>query len=165
VSASDLELDVVVERGPWPDRPAIEDLARRAVTAALAAASDRPGGPIEIGLLLTDDAGIRALNRQWRGQDKATNVLSFPAPEHLDRPGPRPLGDVALAGETVQREAEAEGKTFADHAAHLVVHGTLHLLGYDHELEAQAEIMEALEVRALATLGIADPYRGNGSVI
>jgi probable rRNA maturation factor len=160
VSAIDLELDIVVERGPWPDRSAIEDLARRAVTAALAAASDSPVGPIEIGVLLTDDAGIRALNRQWRGQDKPTNVLSFPAPEHPGRPGPRPLGDVALAGETVLREAEAEGKTFADHVAHLLVHGALHLLGYDHELEAQAEIMEALEVRALATLGIADPYRG-----
>ena len=160
MSAPDLELDIVVERGAWPDLSAPEDLARRAVTAALATVSDSPAGPIQISLLLTDDAGVRALNRQWRGQDKSTNVLSFPAPAHPTPPGPRPLGDVALACETVLREAEAEGKTFADHLAHLLVHATLHLLGYDHELEAQAEIMEALEVRALATLGIADPYRG-----
>jgi probable rRNA maturation factor len=160
VSAPDLELDVLVEGGPWQDPSAVEDLARRAVTAALSTASDSPTGPIQVGLLLTDDAGVRALNRQWRGQDKPTNVLSFPAPTHPARTGPRPLGDVALAYETVLREAEAEGKTFADHLAHLLVHATLHLLGYDHELEAQAEIMEALEVRALATLGIADPYRG-----
>ena len=157
---SGIELDVSVEGGAWPEGSAMEDLARRAMTAALAAAADRPDGPVEISLLLTDDAGIRALNRQWRGKDAPTNVLSFPAPEHPDVPGPRLLGDVALAHETVRREAEAEGKSFEDHVAHLLVHGALHLLGYDHELEAQAEIMEALEVKALAALGIADPYRG-----
>jgi probable rRNA maturation factor len=160
VSAVDLTLDVIVAAGAWPDAPALERLAHWASSAALTTVSDAPAGPVEISMLFTDDAGVRELNRQWRGQDKATNVLSFPAPEASGVPGPRLLGDVALAYETMEREADAEGKRFEDHLAHLVVHGTLHLLGYDHELEAQAEIMEALEVKALATLGIADPYRG-----
>jgi probable rRNA maturation factor len=157
VSERDLAVDIVAEAGSWPD---LEDLARRAIAAAFATASDAPQGPLEISLLLTDDAGIRALNRQWRGQDKPTNVLAFPAPERRVGSGPRLLGDVALAFETVRDEAEAEGKRFEDHVAHLLVHGALHLLGYDHELEGQAEIMEALEVKALAALGVADPYRG-----
>ena len=114
---------------------------------------------VEITLLLTDDAGIRALNRDFRGRDKPTNVLSFPSPAQPGAPGPRHLGDIALACETLALEANEEGKSLQDHATHLIVHGTLHLLGYDHELEAQAEIMEALEVKALAALGIADPYR------
>ena len=160
MSAVDLAVDLVVGEGAWPDPAALEGIAERAMAAALAAASDSPPDPVEISLLLTDDAAIRQLNRQWRGQDKPTNVLSFPAPESPGVPGRRLLGDVALAYETVLREAEAEGKRFEDHFAHLLVHGALHLLGYDHELEAQAEIMEALEVKALATLGIADPYRG-----
>ncbi|HEX2137237.1 MAG TPA: rRNA maturation RNase YbeY [Microvirga sp.] len=160
MSAPAVALEMSVEAGAWPEGGAMEDLARRAFTAALAAAADRPAGPVEISLLLTDDEGIRALNRQWRGKDGPTNVLSFPAPEQPGVPGPRLLGDVALAYETVRREAEAEGKRFEDHVAHLLVHGALHLLGYDHELEGQAEIMEALEVKALAALGIADPYRG-----
>lgn len=157
MSERDLAVDIVAEADSWPD---LEDLARRAMAAALATVSDAPQGPLEISLLLTDDAGIRALNRQWRGQDKPTNVLSFPVPERRVGPGPRLLGDVALAFETVRAEAEAEGKRFEDHVAHLLVHGALHLLGYDHELEGQAEIMEALEVKALAALGVADPYRG-----
>ena len=89
----------------------------------------------------------------------ATNVLSFPANPPPGTPGRQPLGDVALAFGTVAREAESESKTLADHATHLIVHGVLHLLGYDHETEAEAEIMEALEVETLARLGIADPYR------
>jgi len=157
VTPPDLELDIAVEAGAWPE--AMEDLARRAFTAALGLAPDAPPGPVAVSLLLTDDAGIRALNRQWRGQDKPTNVLSFPAPSH-PAPGPRLIGDVALGYETVRREAVAEAKPLEDHVAHLAVHGALHLVGYDHELEGQAEIMEALEVKALASLGIADPYRG-----
>jgi probable rRNA maturation factor len=161
MSAVDLELDLAVEGGAWPEPAGLEELAHRAMTAALATASDAPADPVEISVLLTDDAAIRELNRHWRGQDKPTNVLSFTAPEPPPgAPGRRLLGDVALAYETVLREAEAENKRFEDHLAHLLVHGALHLLGYDHELEAQAEIMEALEVKALATLGIADPYRG-----
>jgi probable rRNA maturation factor len=154
-----IELDIAVEGGGWASLPEVEELARRAVEAALGAASDAARGPVEISLLLADDAAVQALNREWRGQDKPTNVLSFPAPEQPGAPGPRHLGDVALAYETLVREAQREGKSLRNHAAHLIVHGTLHLLGYDHELEGQAEIMEALEAKALARLGIADPYR------
>jgi probable rRNA maturation factor len=160
VRSFELILDVIVEGGAWPDTDLMEALARRAMTAALNVASDAPEGGIEISLLLTDDAGIRSLNREWRGQDKPTNVLSFPAPPQPGVPGLRLLGDVALADGTVRREAETEGKAFEDHVTHLLVHGILHLLGYDHELEGQADIMEALEVKVLAGLGIADPYRG-----
>jgi len=154
-----IALDVMVEAGDWAGLGSPEALGRRAVEAAFGAASDAPRDDVEITLLLTDDAGIRALNRDFRGQDKPTNVLSFPSAAQPGAPGPLHLGDIALAGETLAREADEAGKSLHDHAAHLIVHGTLHLLGYDHELEAQAEIMEALEVKALAALGIADPYR------
>jgi probable rRNA maturation factor len=154
-----IDLDVIAEAGEWSRLESPEDLARRAVEAAFGVASDAPREDVEISLLLTDDEGIRDLNRAWRGKDKPTNVLSFPAPEQPGMQNPRHLGDMALGFETLVREAEEEKKSLADHFAHLVVHGTLHLLGYDHELEAQAEIMESLEVKALATLGIADPYR------
>jgi probable rRNA maturation factor len=161
---SALDLDVAVEGGAWadlggPDAGDVETIARRAVAAALAVASDAPRGPVEVSLLLTDDAGVRALNAAWRDKDRPTNVLSFPAPAQPGVPGPRHLGDIALAFETLEREARDEGKTLADHAAHLIVHGTLHLLGYDHESTGEAEIMEALEVKALKSLKIADPYR------
>jgi probable rRNA maturation factor len=154
-----IELDLMIEAGDWSRLGDPEALARRAVEAAFAAAADAPRDAVEISLLLTDDKGVRELNRAWRGKDKPTNVLSFPAPEQPVLPGPRHLGDIALAYDTLAREAEDESKSLADHLSHLVVHGTLHLLGYDHELEAEAEIMEGLEVKALATLGIADPYR------
>lgn len=109
----------------------------------------------EISILLCDDAEIRTLNNQWRGFDKPTNVLSFPAPgEHESLP----LGDIAVAFETCEREARADGKTVDDHVTHLVVHGVLHLMGYDHETEPEAEEMEDTERRILRTLGIADPY-------
>ena len=109
---------------------------------------------------MTDDAEMRALNRAWRGKDSSTNVLSFPAGYS---PGaivsePRPLGDVVLAAETVLAEAADRDIPAADHAAHLVVHGMLHLLGFDHERDEDAEAMEALETEVLSTIGIADPY-------
>jgi probable rRNA maturation factor len=154
-----IELDVIIAEGEWSRLGDPEALARRAVEAAFAAASDAPRESTEISVLLTDDVNIRNLNREWRGQDKPTNVLSFPAPDQPEQPGPRHLGDIALAFETLLHESESESKTLSDHFSHLVVHGTFHLLGYDHELEAEAEIMEALEVKALAALGIADPYR------
>jgi probable rRNA maturation factor len=154
-----IELDIIIEGGEWPRLSDPEGLTRRAVQAAFAVASDAPPEPVEISLLLADDAHVRELNRAWRGKDKPTNVLSFPAPEHPGQPGPRHLGDIALAYETLVREAEDESKTVSDHFTHLVVHGVLHLLGYDHEFEAQAEIMEALEIKALAELGISNPYR------
>jgi probable rRNA maturation factor len=112
----------------------------------------------EVSLLLVDDARMRDMNREWREKDKPTNVLSFQSvpPERL---ASAPfLGDIVLACETVEREAQDEGKNFDDHAAHLVVHGFLHLLGHDHMNDRDAELMEALETRILAALGIADPY-------
>lgn len=167
-SDSSSDIEVTVEAAAW--RTAVADpegLCRRAVAAVLArqASAEAPVKvPIkaEVSVLLTDDARIRALNRDWRGRDRPTNVLSFPAlPAGAAWPADRPvlLGDVVLALETAEREAAAEGKALADHATHLLVHGTLHLLGFDHEGEAEAARMEQLEVELLAGLGIADPYR------
>jgi probable rRNA maturation factor len=152
-------VDVAVPCAAWRRVPAIERLCRDTARAALAGvAADR--GETELSLVLTDDAAIRALNRDWRGQDRPTNVLSFPS--GATRPAPEApllLGDVVLAFETVAREAAAQGKPLADHVRHLIVHGVLHLLGYDHEIEAEAEHMEAAEKRILAGLGVPDPYR------
>lgn len=155
-----IELDIMVEAGGWSAVEDVEALAQKAAEAASVVAR-RDGETLEISVMLTDDAHIRDLNRTWRGKDKATNVLSFPAPEPPGSAaaGPRHLGDIALAYETLAREADEESKPLAHHFAHLVVHGVLHLFGYDHEVEAEAERMEDLEVKALSTLGIADPYR------
>ena len=155
-----IALDIEVESEGWGAVPGLDALCRRAAEAALAALPDGPAGRVEATLLLTDDAALRALNREFRGQDKATNVLSFPAPSVGAAPGqPRHLGDIALGYETVARESGDEGKTLADHAAHLVVHGILHLLGHDHGTDREADAMERIEVAALARLGIPDPYR------
>jgi probable rRNA maturation factor len=112
----------------------------------------------ELSILLCDDATIQPLNRDWRGFDKPTNVLSFPAFSPLPLAEKPLVGDLAVARETVEREAAHDGKTVPDHLTHLLIHGVLHLVGYDHETEAEAEAMEALETRILASLGIADPY-------
>ena len=114
----------------------------------------------EVSVTLTDDAEVREVNREWRGKDKPTNVLSFPMMQLSpgDAPGPL-LGDLVLAAETCRREAADEGKSAADHVRHLIVHGTLHLLGFDHENDGDAAEMEGAEIRILAGLGIADPYR------
>jgi probable rRNA maturation factor len=130
--------------------PGAGALARRAARAARAAAAPGPGGALCI--VLADDALQRRLNRTFRGRDKPTNVLSFDG-------APGALGDVVLALETIAAEAEAQGKALADHVAHLVVHGVLHLMGYDHERPGPARRMERLEIEILAGLGIADPYR------
>jgi probable rRNA maturation factor len=146
--------------------PEAAALAREAVEAALQGA---PVGPLaEVSVVLTDDAAQHALNREWRGKDSPTNVLSFPALEPValaagaaaDPRRPALLGDVVLALETTRKEADAAGKTLAAHATHLLVHGVLHLLGYDHETEADAALMEPVETRILARLGVADPYGG-----
>jgi probable rRNA maturation factor len=152
-----IELDIMIEEGDWASIPDVEALAQKAAEAAAAVAEE--DGDFKVSVMLTDDAQIQELNRTWRDKDKPTNVLSFPAPEQPGMAGPRHLGDIALAYETLVRESEEESKELAHHFAHLIVHGVLHLLGYDHEVEAEAEEMEALEVKALASLGIADPYR------
>lgn len=151
-------LEIETEAGDWSGVPRLDDLLRHAAEAAVSAVPEI-GGAMSATLLLTGDAEVAELNRLWRGQDKATNVLSFPA-SLPKRPGePRPLGDIALAYQTVCREAAAEGKSLGDHAAHLVVHGILHLLGQDHATDEEADAMERTEAAALSTLGIADPYR------
>jgi probable rRNA maturation factor len=109
-------------------------------------------------IALSSDEHVRALNRTYRGKDKPTNVLSFPAAQPIDDDGPIQLGDIILAVETVEREADEQGVAPRDHLSHLVVHGLLHLLGFDHETVAEAEEMEGLETAILARLGIADPY-------
>lgn len=147
-----MTVDVEVEAPAWTEalRDA-ETLARHAALAALEGA----GPPDEVSVLLADDEAVQALNARFRGRDAATNVLSFPA-----APSAAPhLGDVALAYGVCAAEAQAQGKALGDHLQHLVVHGVLHLLGFDHEDdEAGAEEMEALERTVLARLGVADPY-------
>ncbi|HXT06784.1 MAG TPA: rRNA maturation RNase YbeY [Roseiarcus sp.] len=139
-------------------------LAREAVAAAAQEAREEAGVSLARGAELTihliGDAGIRKLNKQWRGKDAATNVLSFPAAPAERLAGARLLGDVLVALETLEREAAAQSKPLADHFRHLVAHGFLHLLGFDHETPAEAEAMERIEARALARLGVADPYAG-----
>jgi len=147
------------------------DWARLAEAAARAAIAESAfpeltaaARPVEISIVLTGDEEVRALNAEWRGKDKPTNVLSFPQaqPEELAEaavPGPElMLGDIVLARETCAREAEEKALPLASHAAHLLVHGTLHLLGYDHGDDPAAEDMEARETRALARLGVGNPY-------
>jgi probable rRNA maturation factor len=160
-SGPELDIDIRAQSRRWRelgDLKSLRALTSEAIGAGLSVAPRRPLDGAEISVLLTDDAHIRRVNRDWRGFDKATNVLSFPAapPERIEA-SPL-LGDIVLAFETIAREAEAEGKTLPDHLRHLVIHGLLHLLGEDHETEAEASRMEALEVVALARLGIADPY-------
>lgn len=159
-----MELDIDIET-PWPEAADWAALAGRAVTAALEVAPELANPRLSASVLFTSDAEVQALNRQWRGKDKPTNVLSFPMLERgelLDLSGEGPpelLGDISLACETCTREAADKGAALESHAAHLVVHGMLHLAGLDHELSAEdAATMEALEIKALALLGIADPY-------
>jgi probable rRNA maturation factor len=137
-------------------------LCRAAALAALAAVPAGRSRAVELSIVLGDDALLRRLNRQWRGKDKPTNVLAFPAEDGTSRSGaPLLLGDVVLAFGTVAGEAAAQGKTLAAHLSHLVVHGVLHLLGFDHEEAGEATRMEALETAVLAGIGIADPYRAD----
>ena len=158
-----MELDVDIEE-PWP-AGAWEDLSMRSATALAEAVPELANPRLSASILFTSDNEVHALNRQWRERDKPTNVLSFPMlkrPELLglapDGP-PELLGDIALAYETCAREAAEKRIPLEDHAAHLIVHGLLHLAGYDHEMSAaDAEAMEALETKALALMGMADPY-------
>ncbi len=155
-----LAVEIVRRAGAWP-KDGLDAMLTRASQAAFAAADGAPGAPAEIALVLTDDAEIRALNARWRGQDKPTNVLSFPLDaEDAAAGGTVALGDVVLAFETVAAEAQQRGLGIEAHAAHLAVHGVLHLLGYDHASDADATAMEALESRVLTGLGLADPYAG-----
>ena len=147
----------------WQDAPGAEAVIQRAIAAA-AESVDADVGEAELAVMLTDDSGILTLNSNWRGIDRPTNVLSFPAlqPKAARKPGdaPRMLGDIAIAYQTVRREADEEHKPFDHHLSHLAVHGFLHLIGYDHEDDDDAEAMESLETEILARLGIPDPHAG-----
>jgi probable rRNA maturation factor len=167
-------IEIAVEAGDWPPEAALRDIADNAVAAAvetmardlsplppsprLRRASPGPppqggrAGAFELSILFTNDRAMRELNAKWRRKDKPTNVLSFPQASGAM------LGDIVLAAETLAREAALADKPLEDHMAHLIIHGFLHLLGYDHEDEAEAEKMEQLERAALARIGIADPY-------
>ncbi len=151
-------VEIAIKAEGWRELPAVAALARRAVALAARRCGVRLAPQAEISLLLADDGALRRLNAQWRGQDKPTNVLSFPAaaPGALARAPV--LGDIAIAWDTLAQEARAEGKTVDAHFRHLVVHGFLHLVGYDHISSDDALRMEALERLILAELGIADPY-------
>jgi probable rRNA maturation factor len=153
--------EVLVVADRWREEPDAEAVIHRAIEIA-AEIADADTGDAELAVMLTDDAGIRTLNSNWRGIDKPTNVLSFPALQPTGPGGPddapRMLGDIAIAYETTRKEATDEGKPFDHHLSHLAVHGFLHLIGYDHENDADAEAMEALETKILAQLGIPDPY-------
>ncbi len=154
-----MTVSIVADDSGWDAIPDLEKLARRAAHAALWGAYSGPQS-VSLAILFTGDAAVAEINRQWRGQAKPTNVLSFPAPAGPPVPEgePRPLGDIVLGFGTVAREAEEQGKPLPHHATHLIVHAVLHLLGQDHETETEAEIMEALERTILKQLGIADPY-------
>lgn len=146
---ANLEVDILANSALWRGH---EDLLSR----ALAAAAQAEGKSGAVSLLLGDDATIAELNKQFRDKPGPTNVLSFPPAPGTAEPGF--LGDIALAAETIVEQAQFQGKRFENHAAHLVVHGFLHLIGYDHEKPADAEAMEARERTILASLGIEDPY-------
>ena len=153
--------EVLVVADAWQAEPDAETVIHRAIAAA-AEFADADIGEAELAVMLTDDDGIRTLNSNWRGIDKPTNVLSFPAlpPSGPSGPddAPRMLGDIAIAYQTTRQEADEEQKPFDHHLSHLAVHGFLHLIGYDHEQNDDAEDMETLEREILAQLGIPDPY-------
>ena len=157
-----MHLDIDIDG--WPDGN-WSDLAERALAAVAEVESALANPRLTASLLFTSDEEVHALNREWRGKDRPTNVLSFPMLEREDllalapEGPPEMLGDLALAHETCAREAAEKGITLVDHATHLLIHGFLHLAGHDHvDSDEQAEAMEALEIAALAKLGIADPY-------
>jgi probable rRNA maturation factor len=150
-----LAIEIVRHAGDWP--AGLEARAEAAARAAIAAAGAPLAGAAELSIVLTDDAEQRTLNRDWRGIDKPTNVLSFPQLAPF-APLAGLMGDVVLARETLAREAAEQGLGLADHFTHLVVHGVLHILGYDHLEADEALAMERLETQILASLGVADPY-------
>jgi len=156
-----LAVDVTIEGADWPVLlPDAAAIAEETATVAWRHVARPVAGPAELSILLADDATVRRLNRAHRGQDKPTNVLSFPIGDTISVAGvPIMLGDVVLASGVVAREAVEQGKTAIAHFRHLVVHGVLHLAGYDHIADGDAETMEALEVEILAALAVPNPYR------
>jgi probable rRNA maturation factor len=160
-----LSLDILHEGGEWSRLPDSEALAAAAADALAAAPQFSDKEPAEACIALSDDASVQDLNARFRGKDKPTNVLSFPAQADFADGTTQSLGDIVLAWETVAREAADLGVPPAHHFQHLVVHGLLHLLGYDHETDAEAEEMEGLEVEILSRLGIPNPYDGDAATV
>ena len=153
-------IDILVQSPLWQAEPKAEAAVRDAINAAAETLAAKPAHStknVEVAIVLTDDSAVRALNKQWRGIDAPTNVLSFPA-QQPPAGAPALLGDIVIAYETLARETAAEGKLFLHHLAHLTVHGFLHLMGYDHEDDRSAEDMERLERLALGRLDVPDPY-------
>jgi len=148
-------IDIQMQSPLWNAQPLASQTVREAVDAAAGALSTEGG---EVSILLTDDSEIARLNRDWRGIDKPTNVLSFPASSHRTSQGEKLLGDIVIAYETLEREARDESRDFLHHLTHLAVHGFLHLIGFDHETDARAEEMEGLESSIMMRLNMPDPY-------
>ena len=167
-SGRTVTVDIVVQAGAWPPHGTLAQIAKTATEAAtslvrMSGRTTLAGDGIdgEVSIVFTDDAAIRVLNERWREKDKATNVLSFAQAGPGREAGM--LGDIVLAQETVAREAALEGKQLNHHIAHMIVHGFLHLLGYDHQIDKDAESMEDLERKTLKLIGIADPYACAGT--
>lgn len=155
---STLMIDITVQSGAWPDTEQLEPLIEAWIMAALTQAGQGICEGSELSVVLTDDDAIRALNRTYRGKDTPTNVLSFPGSDPGSGPFGPLLGDIVISLETTTWEAKTEKKPFERHLAHLIIHGLLHLFGYDHGNDTDAERMERLETAILADLGIPDPY-------
>jgi probable rRNA maturation factor len=153
-----LTLDISIPSALWRGLPRARTIARETVAACVNEVEVAPREGASVSLCLSNDARVRELNARWRGMDMSTNVLAFPAARAGGLGQAPVLGDIALAYETMAREAEASGVALADHYRHLVAHGFLHLMGYDHQTDDEAGRMEALETRILARLGVADPY-------
>ncbi len=155
--------DIIVTAPAWETLAGLEELTEKAVRQSVETSASRLAPGCELSVNFTDDAAIRQLNATWRGFDKPTNVLSFETPGDLStKPA---LGDIVIAYETVEREAREQDKTFDDHLTHLLIHGFLHLIGYDHQIPREADEMEALERRIAAALGLPDPYEGTQPVL
>ena len=167
-----LEIAVSLQDAAWREElEDLEDMTQRSIETALrcldeAAPERAVQGAVEVSLLFADDAAVAELNETYRGRQGPTNVLSFPNMEQAGPPAgqPRLLGDVVLARQTVRREAATQGKSLRAHTTHLLIHGLLHLLGYDHESDGDAAEMEALEIAILAEIGLPDPYEGQTTV-
>ncbi len=163
-NSAEIAIDIAVDSDQWQDIEAFEELAQKTSAIVTSWLEEREGikfpqVPMELSVLLTDDASIKEINSKWRRQDKATNVLSFPTKELDVGETPLPLlGDVIFAYETILREAEELTKSFEEHLTHLFIHGFLHLLGYDHINDTDAEQMERIETGILLSIGLSDPY-------
>ncbi len=153
---SDPIIEIIVDAPAWETIADLEGLGSRVVKACCSASGAKLARGCEVAITFCDDDSIRSLNAEWRKRDAATNVLSFPLPGRLEEK--LLLGDIVIAHETVAREAAEQGKTFEDHTTHMIIHGFLHLIGYDHETPEEADVMESLERRIAAMLGLSDPY-------